>query len=239
MSYSIIFDTREQRLYDKYVNKYGNENVKQENLDIGDIIIEHKDPDFTLVFERKTWRDLNSSIKDGRYREQKSRMLSTYQPHHCSYILEGLPSWDSDEMESAVKGAWLYSMYRDKIHIISVSSMNETVEFLYNTLSKVNENPQKFISNDMSCQNTNYIDNLKIKKKKIDNVDVETCYLLQWCQIPGISTKIAKEIIKVYPSWKQFYKDFNDKSDKEIIAELCKIPMVGNKKAENIYKYLR
>jgi len=48
--------------------------MEVKNLDIGDIIIYNGS--YKLIIERKTINDLVSSIKDGRYREQKMRLLS-------------------------------------------------------------------------------------------------------------------------------------------------------------------
>ena len=51
-----------------------------ESLPIGDIMIES--PDHRLLIERKTCEDLTASIKDGRYREQRSRLLSWKQDNN-------------------------------------------------------------------------------------------------------------------------------------------------------------
>ena len=77
------------------------------------------------------------------------------------------------------------------------------------------------------------------KTKKIENIDPRTCYELQWAQIPGISAKIAKEIVKVYPSWPTFYRAMDEQNTvAEKIQILTTIPMVGRKKAEKIWEYL-
>ena len=44
-------------------------------LNLGDIVITHNDKQ-VIVIERKTTNDLDCSIKDGRYREQKYRLLN-------------------------------------------------------------------------------------------------------------------------------------------------------------------
>jgi ERCC4-type nuclease len=75
----IIIDSRETNLYnniierdlDKYTDKI---TIIKQQLEIGDIHIEIDD--LIYVFERKTMNDLLSSVKDSRYKEQKSRLLS-------------------------------------------------------------------------------------------------------------------------------------------------------------------
>ena len=81
---SITVDVREREL----IRILGNDaNVKA--LDMGDVLVRSG---WEWVFERKTLDDLAASIKDGRYREQKSRLLAHYPPHRITYILEGAPS---------------------------------------------------------------------------------------------------------------------------------------------------
>jgi len=45
-----------------------------------------------LLFERKSFSDLLSSIKDGRYEEQSYRLLNSgeFPPHSIFYLIEGM-----------------------------------------------------------------------------------------------------------------------------------------------------
>ena len=52
-----------------------NINVTYSNLEIGDYIIS-KDSTIYFIIERKTIQDYANSIRDGRYREQKQRLLN-------------------------------------------------------------------------------------------------------------------------------------------------------------------
>lgn len=65
--------------------------LKKENLTIGDILIEGRDGKPALIIERKTFSDLVSSIKDGRYEEQSFRLFhsSGIHPHNIVYLIEG------------------------------------------------------------------------------------------------------------------------------------------------------
>ena len=51
--------------------------VKYQNLLIGDYIFKHNDELITII-ERKTIEDFAASINDGRYREQKERLIAKY-----------------------------------------------------------------------------------------------------------------------------------------------------------------
>ena len=51
-----------------------------------------KDEMYDLVIERKTWEDLRASIRDSRFREQRSRLLewkSQSERHQIMYMIEG------------------------------------------------------------------------------------------------------------------------------------------------------
>ena len=88
---TIAIDVREESLYndifDRDLDIYKDKiDIIKETLDIGDIHIKYND--ILYIFERKTVKDLISSIHDGRYREQKVRMLSCYSKYQLSYIIE-------------------------------------------------------------------------------------------------------------------------------------------------------
>ena len=77
----IICDYREHSIYNCLVKKietrknYENVLVEKTNLNIGDFVIGR------YIIERKTLSDLASSILDGRYKEQSSRLDVYIQEH--------------------------------------------------------------------------------------------------------------------------------------------------------------
>ena len=78
----IIIDSHECKLRQHY-NSHSHITFSQ--LDIGDIIL-YKNKTPILFIERKTLADLYSSVKDGRWREQKARLLSHCAPHQILYF---------------------------------------------------------------------------------------------------------------------------------------------------------
>lgn len=232
----LIIDSRESRLIE-FISKQTQTSFTTGNLDLGDIIIKSSLPDaqFTLIFERKTYADLDSSIKDGRYREQKVRLLSTYQPYECSYIIEGDRSHRRTIQDSILDGVVFHTMYRDKMHVIFTDSMEDTATFVVKLFHKCQKNPQKFVATN-SCVNSEYITNLKVKSKKSDNIDKKTCYILQLSQIPGISYRIATEIANKYPSMQELITAINSAQNKTDVFT-C-IDKIGKKKAQTIIDYI-
>ena len=85
-------DNRERDLIQLFQNN--NVAIQSYNLDIGDIQIHYVDEnneDYLLtIIERKTYDDLSTSIKDGRYKEQKNRILNSIpQNIRKIYLIEG------------------------------------------------------------------------------------------------------------------------------------------------------
>lgn len=137
--YNDIFD----RDLDIYKDKI---EIIKESLDIGDIHIKYNE--ILYIFERKTVRDLVSSIHDGRYREQKARMLSIYDKYQLSYIIEedDVISSKIYSNKSIIQGAYINTMFRDNIRVLFTKKICETATLLLSIAVKIIENPKKFIS---------------------------------------------------------------------------------------------
>jgi len=239
----IRLDYREIKLY-AALNAVLGEHIHSENLEIGDIEIGCADPEIKLLFERKTQADLMASITDGRYREQKIRMLGQFPSHRCTYIIEGAEitaqgvgaGWTFPRMAPGVyEGAIMHTMYRDKMHVVFMRDTTQTAQWLTALFKKLQAHPEKFIDGAES-----YISQVKTKSKKCENIDPATCLILQLSQVPGISSKIATEITGVYPSMRALLHacDACETLEKKK-ALLEAIPMVGGKKADALIQYLQ
>jgi len=237
----IIIDNREVDLYnniierdlDKYKDKI---KITKEQLKLGDILI--KFDDIVYVYERKTMNDLLSSIKDGRYKEQKSRLISNYQ--NINYIIEGtdIIASNNSHSQQILTSVYYHSMYRDNINVLFTKNVKETATLILLITTKIVDKPENFKIEQKGInknKNVEYIDICKIKSKKIDNIDKETCYLLQLSQIPNISKQLAKNIKDIYPNLKSLLAILEDEKRIEL---LMKIPGIGSNKANKIVEYL-
>ena len=76
MAGSIVVDTNagESALYEALVRRFDGSTVTRRKLDVGDVMLVADAG--TVVVERKTWLDWAKSLTDGRYAEQKARLLS-------------------------------------------------------------------------------------------------------------------------------------------------------------------
>ena len=116
VSVSLILDNREKDLKSAFPD------AEYKNLDLGDIQININKDDGTselfLLIERKTMKDLISSVNDGRYREQKKRLLDSNIPNQkIMYLLEGYIDDIPGHMKTLF-GMIINTLFRDKLQII-------------------------------------------------------------------------------------------------------------------------
>jgi ERCC4-type nuclease len=238
MDLEIIIDNREILLFNNMIerdlDKYEIKITKKQ-LEIGDIHIIFNDNIY--VYERKTMNDLISSIKDGRYKEQKLRLLSDQSFNNINYIIEGsdIISSNNNHNQELLTSIYYNSIYRDNINIFFTKNVNDTTTFILLLATKIIKKPENFIKEKQQLS-TDYIDNCKIKTKKCDNIDKDTCYLLQLSQIPGISKQIAKNIKDIYPTMILLLKALE--TSPEPLKLLMKIDNIGQQKANKIIEYL-
>jgi len=241
MNVQIIVDSRETKLFSVLTERdldiyKDNISIQKEQLELGDIHIIFNE--ITYIYERKTVNDLLSSIKDGRYKEQKNRLLAN--SFNNNYIIEGdtITSNKNFKNQKTLTSIYLNSIYRDKINVFFTTNIDDTATFLLLLVSKIIEKPENYLNENNKIPQ-DYIDVCKIKSQKNKNIDKDTCYLLQLSQIPGISKEIAKKIKEIYPTMSSLIKNLEEEPDeKSKISLLTKIDKIGNQKAILIIDYL-
>lgn len=242
----LIIDSREKNLYNNIKERdldiyKNNINIEYLSLELGDIKIIIYDNDEIireLVFERKTLNDLNSSLYDGRYKEQKNRLLSNIAINNLTYIIEGDTISKSINRNSKnISSVYIHTLYRDDIRIIFTDNLFETTNFILTLCSKIIDKPENFYN---SNKNTDYLNCIKIKSKKIENITPDNCFILQLCQIPNISSTIAKNIVSKYSNIKELLTSLDNCDCYENkIKLLQEIDKVGKDKAKKIIDYMK
>ena len=215
----LLIDCRETRLI-TLLNEI-DVPFESQNLELGDIQIVA--PDFTLIFERKAGNDLEASIKDGRYQEQKARLLGL----RCTYILESTQI-DTEAKQSAV----IHTMYRDNMHVVFTRDLSETGGFIKNVYQRCLAHPEYFSGASLAGSYLN-----TLKSKKSENINPENCWILQLSQIPGISTTIAKSISQVYPTMAKLLDALRSSDNPAKL--LSQIDKIAGKKAAKILEFLQ
>lgn len=261
-----IIDTREHKIKNYFTNltKTKIKNIiTSQNLDIGDIVFKYQNQTILLI-ERKTMEDLGSSIRDGRHKEQKYRIMNSNIPlHKVLFIVEGtLQDLDFGNIKrKTLQGAIQNTMYRDGIHIYRTLDIQETCYFLERFIDKFlkdgEKNIGKLISNQQLLEekpNLNYIDVKKVKKK--NNLTPEVFNKLVLLQIPGVSNNIVERIFEDYTSIKNILDSYSqiDKLDidnkdklkeKQLMLSKLEVSISNNKKrkigkviSQRIYEFL-
>lgn len=205
--FQLKVDSRERALILLFREK--SVEVIVETLDIGDIqIINIEDSSIQLIFERKTISDLHSSIRDGRYHEQKSRLVSNVDRNRICYLLEGDIRTASRVDVNSVYGAVINTLFRDQILVYRSRDMNDTYEFLHGIITRMNKNEatsREWLSFLNGIQKDKCVDVDPAVYKhanKSKNVTKEVIYVNMLSDIPGCSTKIACVIRENYPTMK-------------------------------------
>ena len=132
----IIIDNRENEII-KLLEKE-NFNFIKSNLELGDIQFKDND-DIIYIIERKTVNDLGASIKDGRYKEQKIRLLSNNN-NNIYYIIEGNINYCETLSTKAILGSIINMIFRDNIKIIYSKDIKQTLDIIIQIKNKFESN---------------------------------------------------------------------------------------------------
>jgi ERCC4-type nuclease len=249
---SIILDYREHGLIELIPS------ATRDNLLIGDIHIKYQDYEFIL--ERKTIADLISSVKDGRYKEQKIRLVSYMKENpsnrRIAYILEGDPyaianSFYTETDKNTVIGFLVSSNLRDGIPVFYSKDRYSTQKIIEKLSTRLMKDTKDFFpihqaGGSVSTLDEPYTTTIKMKKK--ENLNPSAWWILSLAQIPGVSHSIAEMIITTYPTIESLFLIYQNQdtptTNKELLlAELRKsssdsAKKIGKVLSTRIYQYL-
>jgi len=224
---SIIITPNETSLIEEF-NKQGVE-YKTQNLLVGDIhIIDNEVPIY--IFERKAKTDLDASIKDHRYSEQKERLKQTgVNLKSVIYIIENLAI--TPQSKERVWSAICNTINRDGMTVFQTKNISETVLFLKKMLASY----LKFKNVETAEIDSNI--SVNIKKQSVQPTEW-FCYSLSL--IPGCSKAIATKITSEFKT----FQELKDHVEKNGPLSLEKIQMtekrkLGKKMSEKIYEYVK
>jgi ERCC4-type nuclease len=226
MSATLIIDTRERDLIKQTKIPF-----KTQSLSVGDIWISCQIPSTSstsspstsqietdvsnstiaststtieLIIERKTHADLVASLKDGRWREQKSRLLTYCNeegPHqrHPIYIIEGsmqfLPATGQGMSVSVLRKLMNRLQIKYGINVITTDDLADTALAINFLVEQMNEDPSAdshaFTASNKTKQ---YYEGVQVTRKanKEDPSNFARAVLMQ---CPGVSANIADAII--------------------------------------------
>jgi crossover junction endonuclease MUS81 len=221
----VIIDDRERDLMKDIGDSFSYESKR---LDLGDIHICHPLEERPMcIIERKSMSDLEASITDGRYREQKGRLASSGIP--IIYIVED--GTIKKHKEPMVKGAILNTQVRDRIPIVMSKGVSHTATLI----------------GQLKRKETEYFDNkgvhimetyTPLKSKKSKNASIDDIYVQQLTMINGVSKQMAEDIREKYASMKILILAFENCNTPEKLLIDIPNPRIGNVISERVFKTL-
>lgn len=187
----MILDTREHDLITLLAD--ANPEVKQ--LPVGDIWIGD------LIIERKSVKDLEASILDGRYREQRGRILAHCQENAVKplYIIEGgLSSHTGRLTTSAIMKFINRLVFHYNMPVVQTGGLKETADLLRAIVEQQQEKPESL---RMKTDLVKVADGLHVQKK-VNAQDPRQFSIASLSQCPGVSVKMAEALVTTFGSLK-------------------------------------
>ena len=211
----IIVDNREVALYERLMlinGKEGQIHIQCEVLIIGDVLIQNDEDELCMIIERKTYHDLLSSIRDGRYEEQSHRLIhsSGLHTHNIMYLIEGIMSQITSPTDKNLIYSSITSINHYKgMSVFHTPNVCESGDFILSMAIKMERNNKlkkvscfQNTSNQENQENKENIDpqpySSVVKKSKKENITPENIGELILCQIPSVSSITAVAIMTKY-----------------------------------------
>tara|TARA_Y100000389_G_scaffold127698_1_gene125033 strand:+ start:5168 stop:5854 length:687 start_codon:yes stop_codon:yes gene_type:complete len=221
---NIVIDLRENAIKDHFKDNKP-EWIEYSQLPLGDIIIKDGD-NIIFIIERKTLDDLSHSIKDGRYHEQKYRLLEHFSRDQIIYLIEGTKS------KGFYQGAIINTILRDNIKVIRSVTLKESIQIIIDLYEKAKKGTFK----KDGVETKDYSQMVKLQKK--NHFKPFHWYISSLKTIPGVSEKIAQTIASEYKTMMSLFDGYLREGPQ--LLENLKID--GKRKlgkiSEKIYNYL-
>ena len=216
---------REKELINILTSK--NIDFKIEQLDLGDIVFKTETED-VLIIERKTVQDLKASICDGRWKEQKMRLLNCgVETRRIMYVIEGNINKTYNISSNSIIGSLINSMLRDNLKIYKTFNIQETVDFLIRLNDKLKKDINIFFKDDNPNKTLKDYSTVLSKVKK-ENLTPTVFYIHLLMSIPRVSENISTVIQNEYSSLVLLIDAF--KNSGECLLENLQYNIKNNKK---------
>ena len=254
----IKIDYREKKLIPiiQSMNVEYNFNIPIEinNLPLGDIIICDKMGNEKLIIERKTLNDLAASLRDGRYSEQSFRLENnSLHNHNIMFLIEGDIHRYSGKYSkipaSTLQVTMFCIQYFKGFSLNKTRDVVETAEYILRAANKLLKEKKRvnYYKNIGEKDKVVDVNNQKsytdvVHKVKKNNIRPDNIGEIILSQLPGISSKTSKIVMKQFNSIYHLLESI--KKDKHCLDNLEFTTKNGGKRrisqttVKNIIKYL-
>ena len=191
----MILDTRETELIQLIPTAV-------QSLPVADIWIGTNDQGIMeggLIIERKYIKDLEASILDGRYKEQRGRILAFCHEHKTQpmYIIEGALGSSTGRLQKKALLKFIHRLiFHYQIAVMQTASIRETAELVQTLEEQWKEDPTSL---QRTTELVKVTDGLHIQKKA-NAADPRQFAIACLAQCPGVSVKMAEQLLETYGS---------------------------------------
>ena len=235
----LYIDSREHQLISLFSET--DIHIEQKQLDIGDILITDDNDQVYCIIERKTIKDMLASVKDGRYKEQKLRLLSNFNKKHILYLIEDFYSFEGLNNKS-IESTIIHSLFRDELKYIFSRNLKDTFYIIQCIYARILAHPEYFRVNttepgsvvvgEKGSNGGGYFSLNSIKKSNSDCP--ESINKALYCQIPGVSSQSAGALYNHYGSFAKMIMTLKELSLEDKMENLQCIKVNNRKMNKNI-----
>jgi ERCC4-type nuclease len=196
------------------------------NLVAGDFEFVDGDTGRTLLLiERKEIEDLCSSLTDGRFDEQKSKLSATNEgnednPHPVAYLLEG--NYAGHEKAAAIDTVVLTTRFRDGFFMLRTTSIDDTVSTVVRIVDLFTRGKMSPLSDDELHRR--FIASRSAHRGGGQFSKNDEWWVVSLGQIPGIGPRAARTIAAQYPTVRSLLDAYNRcksiKQRRELLQDL-------------------
>jgi ERCC4-type nuclease len=246
MTIELIVDCREKKVIDELHKHDIPHSISQ--LPLADFVIREKEETIVL-FERKTLADLESSILDGRYKEQGQRLLECpVHNHQIIYIVEGdleryRPKTRKMKRET-LRNAMISCMVFKGFSLVQTNSVRDTVNWLKGYLNKIQKERKKGnqvygyrggeTNETTTTTSTSMTPSTHVGKRKNSKITKETIDKILLQQIPYLSEKSANAILEHFKNG-TFYDIIHDVRENDA-KRVMEVKVNGRRISKRIIK---
>ncbi len=235
----VVIDAREDRLWEILEPREGYQ-LEKAPLDVGDIAFYTRDPVTgeereAVILERKTAEDLGASQRDGRYREQRARLLAKKGAGAVvGYVLEVSLPWSKDLGRTWCRGSFKEThllntitrlQLRYGLPVFHAANLADTAALVGQIAAALVADPAVYregLAGTTADAAAHYTEALHVKKASNMSSDRILCTLLR--TIPGVGPAAADAIVQFVGS--NGFPGFFALSETELAA----IPQAGGKR---------